>query len=193
VGGVQDAYSGISGIGNMEGVSEAWGVTKNTIIQALQNSFAGTVQTLSPLNTGALQGVIQNTVVNPYTEVLFNGVQNRTFSFTFKMIPRNLSEQNTLKEIIYQLKFHRAPELKFTEQSNYWLFPSEFDIQFFNKVDENPWLFKISTCALTEFSVNYSPEGSFASHAEGAPFAVEMTMSFMELEQLTKSRVEEGF
>jgi hypothetical protein len=109
------------------------------------------------------------------------------------MIPRSRREQESVKAIIDEFKFHRAPEFKYGSQSNYLLFPSEFDIQFLNREGENPWLFKISTCALTNMNVNYSPEGQYASHEDGSPFATEMTVEFTELEILTKESHEQGY
>lgn len=192
-GSVVDAAYGISGINDMEGAKEAWGVIKNTIPEALFNTLSSAGSILTQTNVKGARKLASNTMVNPYVEVLFNGIQNRTFSFTFKLIPRNSKEQSVIRDIVNEFKFHRAPELKFSSQSNYWLFPSTFDISFLNRQGENPWLFKISTCALTNFSVDYSPDGSNASHADGAPFAVEMTMEFTELEQIDKRRAKEGY
>jgi len=192
-GAVVDAGFGLSQIDSMAGAEDVWEIVKRTIPEALVNAFAGTAGAISQLNLTGARKLYNDTMVNPYVEVMFNGIQNRTFSFTFKLSPRNKEEQEMIRNIVKELKFHRAPELKFPQQSNYWLFPSTFDIQFLNRLGENPWLFKISTCALTEFEVDYTPDGSYSVHKEGAPFGVEMTLTFTEMEQLTKARIAEGY
>lgn len=173
--------------------SDVWNAIRNTSSEALPNAIAGTFSTLTPFNFSGLRKISNNTMVNPYIEIAFNGVQNRTFSFSFRMIPRNADEQRMVKTIVDEFKFHQAPEFKFEGLSNYWLFPSTVDISFLNRQGENPWIYKISTCAMTNVTVNKSPEGNYASHEDGAPYATELTLEFMELEQLDKKRIREGY
>jgi hypothetical protein len=193
VGSATDAATGLSNVSSWDGAASAWSAVKNTLGESAIRTGASAIQSLSPFNVESLRKAATSTVANPYMEVLFNGVQNRTFSFTFKMIPQNKREQDAVKAIVDEFKFHRAPEMKYGGQTNYMLFPSEFDIQFLNREGENPWLFKISTCAMTEFSINYSPEGQYASHADGSPFATEITVGFTELIVLTKESHREGY
>lgn len=189
-----DAFAGMYNMGlNFEAAQSIFEVGKNNIGTAAINTIAGTVQSLTPLNVKDAKSFGTSQVSNPYMEVIFNGVEHRTFSFTFKMIPRNDAEQRAIRNIVDEFKFHRAPEYKSSLQNLYMRFPSEFDITFLHKNVENPWLFKISTCALTNVSVNHSPEGQYASHADGSPFATEMTLSFTEMELLSKQRHEDGY
>ncbi len=189
-----DAGVGVSEYGaNLDDVGEAWNVIKKSVPEMLANTLAGTADALSPFNAKGAKKFIDQTVANPYIEVLFGGVENRTFSFTFKMTPRNADEQKTIKDIIKEFKFHRAPETKIQGLSNYWIFPSEFDIKLMYKGLDNPWLFKISTCALTNVTVSYSGDGDFKTRADGSPFTTVMTLQFTELEQLTKEHHAEGY
>lgn len=189
-----DAFYGVmnnSGLG--ASAKEAWNVVKENAGSAALNTLAGTIQGLTPVNAKDAKAAFTGVTQNPYMEVIFNGVQHRTFSFTFKMIPRNAEEQRTIKSIVKEFKFHSAPEFKSDSNNMYMRFPSEFDITFLHKNIENPWLFKISTCALTNVEVNYSPEGQYAAHADGSPFATEMTLSFTELELMNKERLDMGY
>jgi len=43
---------------------------------------------------------------------------------------------------------------------------------------------KFKVCALTNFSVNYAPEGTWAAYDEGQPVSVTITMQFAELEPI---------
>lgn len=166
---------------------------KTKVGQSVVNTVSGIVQAISPVNAKDAQGIIQRQINNPYMEVMFNGVKNRSFSFTFKFIPRNVKEQEEIKKIIYALKYHSLPEIKSTGGSSYWVYPSEFDLSFLNQHGENEWLAKISTCALTDMDVVQGGDSYYSSFNDGSPFQTELTLSFLEMEVLTKQRIEEGF
>lgn len=134
------------------------------------------------------------TVENPYTEVLFKRVDNRTFEYEFKLIPRSKEEQATIKQIVDTLKFHQAPEKKFVNSNIYWSYPSTFDISFLKKDGHvNEWLFKHSTCALTGLTVKQGGDGFYSSYQDGSPFFTTIGMSFTELEVLDKERILDGY
>lgn len=191
------AVDGSLGLYNSSGMGDGWNKIKNYFSDnsgyGVMNTAAGTLQGVTSISAKDTLSVITSTTENPYMEVLFKGITNREFTFTFKMIPRNKPEQEIIKRIVHEFKFHRAPEFKNDGNNAYMIFPSEFDIQFIHKDSENPWLFKISTCALTNVTINYSPDGNYSSHSDGAPFATELTLSFMELETLTKERIKSGY
>lgn len=192
VGAMMDAFTGFGEL-SWANADNAWDTIKQSAPDVLTNTAAGVVQTLTPFNVQDAKNLATNQISNPYVEVLFNGVQNRTFSFTFKLIPKNAQETVEINKIISALKFHSAPEVKYENQNNYWLFPSTFDIKFINRDQENPWLFKISTCAMTNFSVDYITEGTWVSRTDGSPFGYELNLQFTELEQITKERISEGY
>ena len=84
------------------------------------------------------------------------------------------------------------PEYKDTNGFVY-LYPSEFDIVHYNGVDENFNLPRHTSCALTELTVNYSPQAQFTSFEGGIPTQINVSLSFKELSQLSKERIQEGF
>lgn len=193
VGTVIDAATGLGDLTTVAGWKQAWNAAKTVVPNALVNTLASATQTLTNVNVEDAKNMYMRTISNPYTEVIFNGVQNRTFSFSFKFIPKSQKEQDQIKKIVETLRFHRAPEIKYGNVNNYMLFPSEFDIMFFHKNVENKYIFKISTCAMTNMTINQGGDSHFATHADGSPFFTEMTLEFTELEVLTKKRHEEGF
>jgi len=179
-------------IADMSG-KDIWEATKEMFPQVLQNTATGFADVFTPGNLKDAKAIATRQVNNPYMEVVFNGVSNRTFSFTFKFIPKNNKEQQTVKKIIDTLKFHRAPEIKGSRTRAYWLFPSEFDITFLYRNSENPYLLKISTCAMTNMSVTQGADDNFATHKDGGPVVTSLSIDFTELETLTKQRHLEGF
>ena len=133
---------------------------------------------------------------NPFMEVLFTGVDMRTFDYTFTFQPRNEDETNDVQKIIKMFRFHMMPELRGANQ-RFLTLPSTFDIHYMYQMTrtearENSFYNKIATCVLTKCDVDYTP-GGVKSFASGAPTQITMALSFMETEQLSKQHVDQGF
>jgi hypothetical protein len=127
-------------------------------------------------------------VSNPYKEQLFKSMGFRQFAFSYKFVPRNSTELETVMNIIQQFKYHMHPE----KDGNLFLkYPSEFEIEYHYKAKENPYLSKVSTCALTDVKVTYGGQDAFTSFidTDGAPSEIQMDLAFQELETLTNNRI----
>jgi len=127
-------------------------------------------------------------VSNPYKEQLFKSMGFRQFAFSYKFVPRNSTELETVMNIIQQFKYHMHPE----KDGNLFLsYPSEFEIEYHYKAKENPYLSKVSTCALTDVKVTYGGQDAFTSFidTDGAPSEIQMDLAFQELETLTNDRI----
>lgn len=170
---------------------------KNLVKEGMVNTAAGAVQALTPLNLKSLSEFTRGTITNPYMEMTFSGVKNREFQFQFKFTPKNAKESVEVENIVKAFKLHQAPERKYVGEggsTTYWLYPSEFDITFLHKGEENSHINKISTCVLTSVAVDYNTDGgTFETFENGYPVQTNMTLSFMEQEVLTKERIERGY
>jgi len=122
-------------------------------------------------------------IFNPNTELLFNGPQLRAFTFTFKLLPRNATEAANIKKIIRFFKVNMAART--TEAQLFLKAPNIFRIEYIHKEEDNHrGLNLIKDCALQNFSVDYTPDGSYMTvgdDSEGTMFSYNLTMSFMEL------------
>ena len=130
-------------------------------------------------------------VANPFREVLFKSVGFRRFEFTYKFMPKSESESKQVWDIIQTFKYHMHPEL--VASGLYYIYPSDFDIVYYYKGKENKWLNKISTCALTDMKVDYGSQANYSTFGNGAPTEINVTLTFTELESLTKERIWEGY
>lgn len=130
--------------------------------------------------------------INPKTEVLFSNTHLRTFQFDFLFAPSSAQETELLKNIIYQLRFHSAPELSGVG-GLLWTPPSEFDISFYHNNQENTNIPKISTCVMENLDVDYAPTGVYSTFSTGYPVAVRVSMRLKEVEVIHKKRVTQGF
>ena len=148
---------------------------------------------------GALElgAKIFGATANPYMEVLFNGTDLRTFSYSFTFAPRDEKERDEVQKIIHTFRFYQAPELR-SNQSMYMGLPAEFDIHYMyqpengDEARENPYYNKIATCVLQSCNVDYTPNG-VRSHADGSPVTIKMTLEFLETEMITKDHIEAGY
>ena len=121
-------------------------------------------------------------VVNSNLELLFGGPTLRPFSFTFKMSAREEGEAKEIRSIIRFFKQGMSPIR--TQSSLFLKTPHTFQIEYLHKGKEHKFLNKFKECALTSFSVNYTPEGQYATYTDGAMVSYEMQMQFTELEPI---------
>lgn len=131
---------------------------------------------------------LTKSALNPRKEQLFRSVDNRRFTFEYQFAPRSQKEAQNIKRIINTFKYHMHPEYLDTSSRLAYLFPSEFDIVHMFNNQESEHMNKISTCVLAEMTVNYSPNGQFSTHTDGFPTQINVQMTFVELETLTKER-----
>lgn len=169
--------------------SSAMGRIGETTLRALTSlGDAAKVAGISdPKQAIFLAGKVQT---NPFREVFFKSIDYRTFTFGYTFLPKSETEVYNVKRIIDLFKFHMHPEL--SKHSGFYIYPSEFEMQYYYKGVENKFIHKISTCVLENMSVNYGGE-YFTSFTNGAPAEIKMSLTFKEVELLTKERIVKGF
>ena len=80
------------------------------------------------------------------------------------------------------IRFFKKNMNPFVEESKLFLnTPNIFQIEYMFQGGEHPFLNKIKPCALTNFSVQYTPSGAYSTYGDGSMTAYTMTMSFGEL------------
>lgn len=141
-------------------------------------------------NAGA-NSVATGLAANPKKEQVFKGVDFRTFQFEYQFFPRSPEEAENVLNIIQEFKYHMHPEFK--DNNNFvYIYPSEFDISYYNNGKENMNLHRHTSCVLTELNVNYTPNGTYAAFPNGMPTQINVSMQFRELGLLTKDKVKDG-
>jgi hypothetical protein len=125
--------------------------------------------------------------INQNLELLFDGPQLRDFSFSFKMTPRSRVEAEIVRSIIRTFK--QAMSVKRSESTLLLKSPHTFRIKYLTSNKEHPYLNRFKECALTNCSVNYTPDGQYMSYDDSDPggrsmTAYELSLSFNELEPI---------
>jgi hypothetical protein len=120
-------------------------------------------------------------VINNNLELLFNGPKLRTFQYNFRFTPREDDEAREIKKIIRVFKRNLAPSQ--TDDGLFLASPNVFRLKYIygNSKDQHPFLNKIGTCALTDMSVNYTPDGTYMTYGDGSMTSYTMTLQFSEL------------
>ena len=211
---VQNAVNeATSGKGFMEGLGAAGGVIKDAtmgmmgdIKTVLNDPVAGNIlkRELVSGAVGALGGSISaeeiltrssGRITNKNLELLFSGQTLRTFSFAFKLVPRNTNESAEIRKIIRFFKQGSAPKKSVTGQSGSSLFlktPNVFRLSYRRGSDYIKGLNKFKICACQSVGVSYS-EGAYASYeADSQPISVTLSLGFTELTPLFYDDYEEA-
>ena len=153
-----------------------------------------------------LQGAL-GVVLNPNTELMFSGFKPRTFSLKYKMSARNEEEAKMIAQIIGTFKKVTLPTYGqkpsgaldaakgFTEfldgltgtdpkversNANYIGVPGLCNVQFMNGPKLHTHLPQYKVCAITDVSINYTPDGTYNTYDGGRPVAVELSLAFSE-------------
>ena len=161
-----------------------------------------------------------NIAINPKMSLLYQGPGKfRKFVFEFPMIAKNEGESETIKEIIKAFRLSTLPGYadpisnlsksfggtgtpqsgtggtvrKKGAGSNFYTFPSTWDIRFGHArgADEKP--FKIARSVCNSVIANYAAAGVPFFFRDGSPFEIKLTVSFTEIVIITKELVDTGY
>ena len=125
-------------------------------------------------------GRTEGVVINSNIELLFDGPSLRSFSFNFKFAPRDTGEAESVKRIIRTLKqgmsAKKAADFLFIKS------PHTFFLGYYKGAELQPYMNRFKECALTNLSVQYAPDGPFATFTDGSMTSYGVSMTFQELE-----------
>jgi len=123
-------------------------------------------------------------ILNNNLELLFSGVNLRSFPFSFTFSPRNPRESDVVKNIIRSLKMSmaaKAGEFNGSAQGIFLKSPDLFQLDYLKDGKNHPFLNRFKLCALTGMSVNYTNAGTYASYNDGTPVNIRMNVTFKEI------------
>lgn len=167
---------------NLKGAFQETSV-KNAFIAAVAGkaygAFGGNVSVTGLISRASGQ------VFNPNLELLFNGVNLRSFPFTFDLAPRNQTEAKIVKKIIRSFKKAMTAKggTKYTSKSGGVFIgaPDIFQLEYKRGKDQHPFLNKFKPMALTDMQLNYTGSNTYATYADGTPVHITVTLTFTEL------------
>tara|TARA_B100001094_G_scaffold283110_1_gene295636 strand:+ start:424 stop:1440 length:1017 start_codon:yes stop_codon:yes gene_type:complete len=193
------AAFGLTKIGevmNTNSIGEAGTVLKNTakesadLVKANGTSIAqygkmvAGVAAANALGANvSVQGLLSRAtgqIINQNVEMLFNGVQVRTFNFGFDLVPRSIDESTIVKDIIRTLKIKSAAKMK-KDNMGFLNAPNLFRLSYMKGGHLHPFLNSFKTCALKNIAVTYTGSGTYATYEDGTPVHMKLDLTFTEL------------
>lgn len=158
---------------------------------------------------------IGGAILNPNVELIFGGNELRTLQLTFKMVPYNKTEAETIDTIVKTFKKAMLPKLNHQNSGTFWGalagtasssyqsqneygsgfigVPDLVQISFMRGGTENKKVTKYKVCSITDFDVNYSPDGVYAVGPDGYPVATEIRVNFMETKLVYNEDIDSGY
>ncbi len=162
-------------------------------LDAISEAGAAAVTAFAKLPSAFGMGDLQSTLsassktsLNPFREVIFESVDFRSFAFKYKFLPKSREESDAVRNIIRLFKFHMHPEM--SENKLFFIYPSEFQITYHFANGPNTYFHKMAPTVLESMEVTYGGE-QFSAFKDGHPTEVNVTLTFREVEILTKKMI----
>ena len=156
--------------------------TQDAVRAALSGAAIGALGS----NVSAKSVIARSTgqILNNNLELLFQGVNLRSFPYSITFSPRDPNESRMVKDIIRSLKMAMAPKAGEMESSAQGIFlksPDVFQLKYLRDGHDHPFLNSFKLCALTGMTVNYTNAGTYTSYEDGTPVNIRMNLTFKEL------------
>ena len=124
-------------------------------------------------------------ILNNNLELLFQGVNLRSFPFSITFSPRSPGESTMVKDIIRNLKQSMSPKTgDLAAGANTGIFlksPDVFQLRYLKDGHDHPYLNTFKLAALTGMTVNYTNSGTYTTYENGTPVSIRMNLTFKEL------------
>jgi hypothetical protein len=134
----------------------------------------------------------QGLALNPVDQMLFDGIDFRTFQMAFTFTPYSREEAREVRDIIKTFRKWAAPRIMNGAAGMFFEPPATFEIHFRNKDKENDWVPKVAESVIESVDVNYSPNG-WAAHDDGSPVQTMLTLNFREIALIDRNQVVQGY
>lgn len=135
---------------------------------------------------GALKAGV---ATNPYTRQSFEGVNIRSYSFTFKLVAESESESKMAKNIERTFRKFLYPKRAGAVALTY---PPLVEISFYYNGVVNPYMPKIKPCYLTALESTFNESTNNVHTGSGAPLEVSLSLSFQEERSLIRQDLYEN-
>jgi hypothetical protein len=164
-------------------------VAKGALEKLTKGSSAGKMITSAlESDAGKLALKSQGLAVNPNQQLLFDGIDLRSYSLSFTFTPYSKQETQTVKNIIQKFKEHSRPRTVSGSGGMLFIPPSVFDLQFLFNGKDNPYVSKVGRSVIENIEVNYTPAG-WATHTDGAPVQTTLNITFKEIQLVDRDGV----
>ena len=168
---------------------------RNTLIKAgslISSTAAKKVTSIVESDVTKLALATQGLALNPQNQLLFDGIDFRTYQMAFTFTPYSREEAQMVRNIIKVFRTYALPRITNGGAGMFFVPPGTFDIQFLYNGRENKNINKVAESVIESIDVNYAPNG-WSTHEDGAPVQTTVTINFKEIELIDRAKVQEGY
>jgi hypothetical protein len=167
---------------------------KNPILSKLNpvGKIASLGLSAAESKTSKLALATQGLAINPQQQLLFDGIDFRTYQMAFTFTPYSKQEAETVNKIIQLFKYHAAPQITTGGAGMFFIPPSTFDVDFMFNGKRNQNVNRVAESVIESVDVNYAPNG-WSAHDDGAPVQTTLTINFKEIELIDKTKIKDGY
>ena len=183
----KEAY-GLIRTNNVEGQLKDLGERVRNLFTSQSGNLATATATYFASQAAGVNNLLARTsgaIFNPNLTLLFNNPELRSFSFRYRLCPRDEPEAIVVRRIIRWFKQSMA--VRRAEGELFLLTPNVYNISYHSRNSgDNPHkaIGRVKTCALVGCSVNYVPDGAYMTFDDSANTmtSYEISLSFNELD-----------
>ena len=191
-----EGAKGVAREGFIDGLIKGGALKNTNFVQDLKDAATGAAKTAGGTVATAAQ-IASGKVFNNRLEMIFQGINRREFSFSFKCMPKSESEAVNVKKIAEMFRFYMSPSFAGDmNTSRVFNVPATFEIQFcYGQGQPNGFLHRIGECVLTQCNITYGGERVqfYRPTSDGAPpVETQIDLTFKELEIMTREKVAMG-
>ena len=149
--------------------------------------------------TGNVKNIREGRATNPMIETTFEGVDFRSFGFTYEFWPKSKQEADMVNRIIFSFRTAMLPDTyggggltgdtSSSAIENYFNFPNIFDVEYDGPIKKVLDGFLPMVC--TQCEVDHFNGGRVATFVEGQPVSTKMTLAFQEIKILSQESYQE--
>ena len=142
---------------------------------------------------GGMAGISENQMLamskgeifNPNMELLYEGPRLRDFSLNFTFLPKSPAEAAVVNQIIKHFKTNSSPSND--RGGNMFGVPNVFQVTYKKDGQDHPYMNRFKRSALSDMNITYNSGLPFhSSFVDGMPVKTDMTLSFMEVDIITR-------
>lgn len=137
---------------------------------------------------GAYAGIVKN----PKTALLFNGMNLRQITFSFRLTPRNENDSIQIQNMLLATRNAMHPTYNKNFNSFALNYPRLFTVSYDDKTNKVMGYPKMSPSFLTDMQINNASAGN-AFFKNGLPAIVDLSLTFAEIDMKTRESYIGGY
>ena len=189
------AARGLQNVREQEGFLNTMGAGYGVAKDALGDQITKVTNSM----TGNVKNIREGRAANPMIETTFEGVDFRSFSFSYEFFPKSKMEADMVNRIVFSFRTAMLPDtygsggltsdVSSSAVENYFNFPNIFDVSYEGPISKVLDGFLPMVC--TQCEVDHFNGGRVATFIEGQPVSTKMTVAFQEIKILSQESYQE--